>query len=124
MHGHELLHDIGLAIIVSTATGFLFHKLRQPIILGYLVAGIIIGPEFGSRLITNTDNIEIISELGLILLLFIIGLELNPQRLLSTARQILLAGLAQFWLTILMGFGFFFIFSHLISRASVALPLL
>lgn len=103
---HGLLPEIGIAVLAATALGFVFQLFRQPVILGYLVAGALIGP-IGFKLVSNPEIIEVISEIGLILLLFIIGLELNPARLLSSGRQLLYAGVGQFLLGVLIGTGFF-----------------
>ncbi|NUN70461.1 MAG: cation:proton antiporter [Bacteroidetes bacterium] len=109
---HGLLYDIGIAVIASTVIGFITHKLKQPIILGYLVTGAIIGPQIGLGLVTDAESIEIISEIGLILLLFIIGLEMNPQKLLSSGRQLIVTGIGQFVLCVLLGVAFFSLFNY------------
>lgn len=109
---HGLLYDIGIAVIASTVIGFLTHKLKQPIILGYLVTGAIVGPQIGLGLVTDAESIEIISEIGLILLLFIIGLEMNPQKLLSSGRQLIVTGIGQFVLCVLLGTAFFSLFNY------------
>ena len=100
---HGLIEDIGLSIIVATIIGVITHRLKQPIIVGYLLAGIIIGPQIGPQLVHDPEHINIISEIGLVLLLFIIGLEMNPQHLMAGGRAILFAGLGQFPLTVLLG---------------------
>ncbi len=104
---HGLLNDIGIAVFAATIVGFLSHRLRQPIILGYLIAGALIGPSIGFKLITDAESIEVISELGLILLLFIIGLELNPQKIVASGKQLIVAGVGQFVLCVIIGYGFF-----------------
>jgi len=109
---HGLLYDIGIAVIASTVVGFITHKLKQPIILGYLITGAIIGPQIGFGLISEADSIEIISEIGLILLLFIIGLEMNPQKLISSGKQLIVTGIGQFVLSVLLGIGFFSLFHY------------
>lgn len=106
---HGLLEDIGLAVIAATVLGILAHRFRQPIILAYLAAGIVIGPYIGPQLVADPQHVEIISEIGLVLLLFIIGLEMNPQHLVRGGRAILIAGLGQVPLSILLGAGFFFL---------------
>ena len=58
---HHLLPDIGLAIIMATVLGLVAHWLRQPIILGYLLAGALVGPQIGFGLIHGSESIEIIS---------------------------------------------------------------
>jgi len=104
---HGILPEIGVAVLAATALGFLFQFFRQPVILGYLVAGAVIGPAIGFGFVSSAENIEVISEIGLILLLFIIGLELNPTKLLSSGRQLIYAGVGQFLLCVLIGTGFF-----------------
>ena len=102
-----LLHDIGVAIIAATVLGVLAHWLRQPIILGYLIAGAAIGPSLGLSLVSNDTNIETISEIGLILLLFVIGLEMKIGELLQSGRQLLIAGFGQFPLGLALVLAFF-----------------
>ncbi len=92
---HTLLLDIGIAIIIASATTLLAYFLKQPTIIGYLLAGVIIGPYMTPQLVSDVKNIDTISEIGLILLLFIIGLELNPQSLLTHGKAILMAGVLQ-----------------------------
>lgn len=104
---HGLIQDIGLAVVVATAVGVIAHKLRQPIILAYLIAGVIIGPYIGPQLVHDPLHVEIISEIGLVLLLFIIGLEMNPQHLARGGRAMLITGFGQVPLSMLLGFGFF-----------------
>ena len=109
---HGILPEIGISILAATALGFIFQYFRQPVILGYLVAGVVIGPEVGLKLVSNPAGIEVISEIGLILLLFIIGLELNPAKLLSSGRQLIYAGIGQFLLCVLIGIGFFMLLGY------------
>ena len=104
---HGLIQDIGIAVIAATIIGVVSHKLRQPIILAYLVAGVVIGPYIGPQLVGDPQHVEIISELGLILLLFIIGLEMNPHHLARGGRGMLIAGLGQVPLSLALGVGFF-----------------
>ena len=104
---HQLLPDIGIAIITATVLGLIAHWLKQPVILGYLVAGALVGPQLGFGLIHGAESIEIISEIGLILLLFIIGLEMNLKAILAAGRQLLVAGFGQYPLCVLMGLGLF-----------------
>jgi Kef-type K+ transport system membrane component KefB len=100
---HGLIEDIGIVVIVATIIGLITHRLKQPIILGYLIAGIIVGPEIGRQLITEPENIEVISEIGLILLLFIIGLELNLSSIISSGKQLLIVGVGQFLICVILG---------------------
>lgn len=111
MHG-ELLSDIGVAVIAATLLGLVAHWLQQPILLGYLLAGALVGRQIGFKVIHEDESIEIISELGLILLLFIIGLELNIKAVLASGKQLLIAGFGQFIVCLIMGAGVFALFGY------------
>ena len=114
---HALLPDIGIAILAATVLGLIAHWTRQPIILGYLVAGAIIGPTVGFELV-GQENIGVISELGLILLLFIIGLEMNIKALVAAGRQLVVAGFGQFLVCAALGLALF----GLMGYAVVGMP--
>ncbi len=98
---HGLATDIAICIIAAWITAVVSQVVRQPLLLAYLVAGYIIGPHGlplghnGSALITNTESIKTISEIGLSLLLFMIGLEIDLKKMLSAGRVITLTALAQ-----------------------------
>jgi Kef-type K+ transport system membrane component KefB/Trk K+ transport system NAD-binding subunit len=102
---HSLLANIGLVFIVATAFAFIAKVLRQPLILAYLIAGVVIGPEIGFAWVKDKEIIEVMSEIGLILLLFIIGLEIDLKRLLSAGRTLLITGISQFLLCVGLGIG-------------------
>ena len=87
--------------------GLVAHWTKQPGILGLLVAGALVGPKIGFGLIHGQESVEVISEMGLILLLFIIGLEMNLKALLSSGKQLLVGGFGQFPLCALAGIGLF-----------------
>ena len=74
--------DIALVVIVSTILGWLSLLTRQPIIIAYIVAGVLLGP-WGLRLITEIEFINETSNIGITLLLFLAGLSLHPRRLLE-----------------------------------------
>ena len=76
----QLLWDMGLVIVAATLLAYVTKVLRQPLILAYVFAGIAIGP-LGLGLITNSDVIRTLSELGIAFLLFIVGLELDLRRI-------------------------------------------
>jgi len=113
MHS-EILFEIAVAIIAATVFAFLAKWLRQPPILGYLAAGILIGPTHGLGLVSSPQDIETISELGLILLLFMIGLEIDLRKLRKAGRSVVAVGIGQFvicfglGLAFMPGFGFLF----------------
>lgn len=86
---HSLLSNIGLVFIIATVFAFIAKFLKQPLILAYLVAGVVIGPEIGFAWVKDEETIELISEIGLILLLFIIGLEIDLKKLLGAGGTLL-----------------------------------
>jgi Kef-type K+ transport system membrane component KefB len=87
---HELIGDITLCILFAWVLGLLAHFSRQPLILAYLVAGFIIGP-FGMGWVKSQESISIISELGLIFMLFMIGLEIDLKKIIRAGPVILFA---------------------------------
>lgn len=102
MHESHLLHDIGIAIIAATALALLARALRQPLILGYLLAGVLVGP-LGLSLVKEQASVALISEIGLILLLFIIGLEMDLKKLMGAGKPLVVTGLVQFPACVLLG---------------------
>jgi Kef-type K+ transport system membrane component KefB len=101
MHGEEsLLTDIGLSIVFATIISHIARVLKQPLILGYIIGGALLGKEMGFSLVTNEASIELISEIGLILLLFIIGLEINLSELAKMGKAMFLLGSLQFTLSV------------------------
>ncbi|GAB7078475.1 cation:proton antiporter domain-containing protein [Megalodesulfovibrio paquesii] len=107
MHGAALIEGIGLSIIAATGLGIAAKALKQPLLLAYIAAGILLGPRLGLGLIEDEASIQTISEIGLILLLFIIGLEIDVKKLLSSGSSLIAAGVSQFALCVLMGLALF-----------------
>jgi Kef-type K+ transport system membrane component KefB len=93
---HDVLVAIGASIVAAAVFALLARVIRQPLILGYIAAGAVLGPHIGLGVVTREASIEFISELGLILLLFIIGLEISLPSILQTGRTIVVSGLLQF----------------------------
>jgi K+:H+ antiporter len=73
----SLLLNLGFAVFAAFAFSVLFSKIKQPVVLGQLIAGIIIGP-FGLGLVQDLGAINLLASLGIVLLLFTVGLELDP----------------------------------------------
>lgn len=99
-----LLWDIGIIILVSTIFAFFARLLRQPLILAYVLAGIMIGPFGPLPLITNGDIVITLAELGIAFLLFMVGLELDIQKLRDVGRVSVGCGLGQIVITFIFGF--------------------
>ena len=93
-----LLQDILILLGCSTLIVFALQKFKLPSIIGFLLTGIIIGP-YGLSLINAVEQVEILSEIGVILLLFVIGMELSIKQLVSIKKTVLVGGLIQVGLT-------------------------
>ena len=100
-HSFPLLQDLLILLVVSVPIAFVFHRLRLPTIVGFMITGVLIGP-YGLRLIRNAEGIELMAEIGVALLLFTIGLEFSLRRLLEMKRLVLLGGSLQVLLSILL----------------------
>jgi Kef-type K+ transport system membrane component KefB len=99
-----LIHDIGVSLLLAGALAVAFHRVRIPPIAAFLVAGFVAGPS-GAHFVQDMESIPVIAELGLILLLFSIGLELNLRKLRASGRVILLSGALQYPLSVAAGLG-------------------
>jgi len=102
-----LLTDIAFGIIFAALAAHIVRFLKQPLILGYVLGGVLLGSHFGFGLVTNEQSIELISEIGLIFLLFIIGLEINLRDLAKMGRSMFTLGIVQFVVCVLLGLVFF-----------------
>lgn len=98
MNNFIIIKDIVIILAVSIPIIFLFNRIHIPSIVGFLVSGIVIGP-YGFSLISDLQNVHVMAEIGVILLLFKIGLEVSLKRLIRMKRLLLIAGSAQVFLT-------------------------
>ena len=86
----DIITDLAVVMVIASVITLAFHKLKQPIIVGYLIAGIIIGPYTPPfSLVSHVDILNVFAELGVILLLFGIGLEFPIRKLRSIGRAAL-----------------------------------
>jgi monovalent cation:H+ antiporter-2, CPA2 family len=132
MHQFNVLKDIVIILLVSVPIVFLFRKINLPSIVGFLIAGTIIGP-FGFRLISEIDQVEVMAEIGVILLLFYIGLEVSFNKVYRIKKLFFQAGGLQVGLTTLIASGIFIaagidinrsiFFGMLVSLSSTAIVL-
>lgn len=104
MEGLNIGLDLLIVLVTAIAGGMLARWLRLPIILGYLAGGIAVGP-FGFGLVHDTETISSLAEIGVVLLLFAIGLEFSLKELLSMGKIAVVGGIAQVLLTTVAGFG-------------------
>jgi len=99
-----LIEDIGYCLLLAGVLSVFFAKLRVPTIAAFLAGGVVVGPIAGG-LVTDRSSIETIAGLGLILLLFLIGLEIDLRKLLKSGKPLVLTGLLQFPLCVAFGFA-------------------
>ncbi|MCX7895736.1 MAG: cation:proton antiporter [Thermoanaerobaculum sp.] len=100
MLGPSLLWELSLLLVAAALLGLLTQRLGQPPFLGYLLAGAVLGP-MGAHLVRQRELVEQASEVGTVLLLFVLGLEFSWSRLRSFGRRVLQLGAGQ------LGFTFF-----------------
>ena len=116
MHEVSIIKDIVIILLVSIPIIFIFKKLHLPSIVGFLIAGMIIGP-YGFQLISETEPVELMAEIGVILLLFTIGLEVSFGRLMEMKKYLLAAGGMQVLLTIIIAGTIFLLFKIPINKS-------
>ncbi|MGK0199048.1 MAG: CPA2 family monovalent cation:H+ antiporter-2, partial [Yoonia sp.] len=84
-HGADKLHflqDLAVVMIVAGLVTIIFRYFKQPVVLGYILAGVLIGPNvLSSPLITSEESVQTLAELGVVFLLFHIGLEFNFRKI-------------------------------------------
>lgn len=106
----DLLSSIGICVGFAALIAAVTWRFRQPLIIAYLATGVIIGPNIGLRFITDQASIATVAEIGLILLLFVIGLEIDIRKMASGGTAVLLTGALQVPICIALGLGFFWLF--------------
>lgn len=99
----DLVADLALVLLAALGGGFLAQRLGQPLIVGYILAGVIVGPFSGGPTVGNVHDIERMAELGVVLLLFSLGLEVSFGELAPVRRVALIGGVIQVLTTIALG---------------------
>jgi CPA2 family monovalent cation:H+ antiporter-2 len=101
----QILQDFAIVMIISTAMAVIFHKLKQPLVIGFIVAGIIIGPYSPPfSLVKNQDILNLFAEIGVILLLFTVGMEFPIQKLRNIGRRAMIIATTEAFGTLIAGF--------------------
>jgi len=106
-----LLQDLLIILGFSAVIVFLLQRFKIPSILGFLVTGLIIGP-YGLSLIHAVEQVETISEIGVILLLFVIGMELSIKQLASIRKTVFIGGASQVFGTAFITGGIYYLFGN------------
>lgn len=99
----SLLINIGIMVIAAAFSLYVAKLIKQPALLGYLLAGVLIGP-FGLNVFSNPEEITLLSELGIIFLLFTVGAETDIAKFARAGPTIFLGGFAQVLLTMLLAY--------------------
>ena len=103
MISQNLFIDITLMIVVATLLGLIAKTLKQPLVLAYVIAGVIIGP-MTLGLVKGLDDLALFSQIGVALLLFIVGSNLHPRNIKEIGKVSLITGIAQVFFTAGIGY--------------------
>ena len=101
---HTAFHEITALLVLGALLGFAGQWLRQPLIVAFIVAGIIAGPD-ALGVVSDAAHVQVLGELGVAVLLFLVGLKLDPGLLRTLGPVALATGSAQVLLTALVGAG-------------------
>lgn len=107
MHLAPLIQDLGIILAIGAAAAFVFHRLRQPLVLGYILAGTILGSStvMPFSLVSDLPNIRVWADIGVIFLMFHLGLEFSFSRIQKLGVSSSIAGLCEITLMALFGFA-------------------
>src|SRR5918994_184641 len=102
----QIIQDFSVIMIIASAMAFISYKLKQPLVIGYIIAGIIIGPHTPPlSLILNQDILNLFAEMGIILLLFVVGMEFPIEKLRRIGKKALTIALSEALGTFSIGFS-------------------
>lgn len=105
-HTEAFLKDLAIIMMAAGFITLVFHRFKQPVVLGYILAGIIIGPHTPPfPLISDRDTIQTMADLGVVFLLFSLGLEFNVSKLKKVGGTALIAGTAEISLMLWAGYS-------------------
>lgn len=116
MSEFPLLRDLIIILVVTIPISFIFHRFKLPIIVGYLLTGIVIGP-YGIRLISEPSMVETLSEIGVVLLLFTVGLEFSLTRMVRNLKTIIGSGGIQVILTIMVVSAITYLYGYSLQQS-------
>ena len=105
MHEIGFIRDLAMVMLVAGATTIIFQRLKQPVLLGYILAGVLIGPHTPGMLVADPRAIDDISNLGVVLLMFTLGLEFSVRKLREVGIGVLLVAVAEVGLMMWIGIG-------------------
>jgi len=101
----QIIQDFAVIMIVASVMALISYKLKQPLVIGYIIAGIIIGPHTPPfSLILHPDILNLFAEIGIILLLFVVGMEFPIEKLKNIGRKALIIAMTEAFGTFIIGF--------------------
>jgi len=103
IHANVFLTNLAMVLCVAAVTTVVFQRLKQPVVLGYILAGLLVGPHVPFPLVADSDTIHGLSELGVILLLFTIGLEFTVEKLLRVGASAGIIAVVEISVMIILG---------------------
>ncbi|RFU46799.1 cation:proton antiporter [Paraburkholderia sp. DHOC27] len=104
-HGIGFIQDLAVVMALAGVVTVLFHRLKQPVVLGYIAAGVIIGPYTPPfQLIHDEQTIQTLGELGVVFLMFSLGLEFSLRKLFQVGATAIVAALSEIVLMLWLGF--------------------
>jgi len=105
MHDADVfLRSFALVLCVAAVTTVVFQRLRQPVVLGYLLAGVVVGPHTAIPVFADTHDTHTLAELGVILLMFSLGLEFSIGRLFRNGATSVIVGVIQSSVMLWLGY--------------------
>jgi len=105
MHEIGFIRDLAMVMLVAGTTTILFQRLHQPVLLGYILAGVLIGPHTPGVLVADPRAIDDISNLGVVLLMFTLGLEFSVRKLRKVGIGVLAVAVGEVGLMLWIGAG-------------------
>ena len=100
----RLIFDLATVLGVAAVITLVFRWMKQPAVLGYMLAGLIVGPHVPIPLVADLENVQTLAELGVVLLMFSVGLESDFRKLLAKGPAAMVLGAAQLGFTTWLGF--------------------
>ena len=111
-----ILRELIILLAVSLPITYVFHRAKLPALVGFLITGVLIGP-YGAAIITETKMVERLADIGVVLLLFTVGLEFSLEDIFKSGRQFLIGGSIQVVLTIGVVMGIAVLFRYPLPHA-------
>ena len=112
----NILTDLIIILSISAVVLFISTKLKLPSIVGFLAAGIVVGP-YGIELISTKEEVDVMAEIGILLLLFSIGIEFSLDKLIESKKYVLIGGSLQVVLSVILFFTGAYFFGLGVNQA-------